>query len=49
MAKKAKMSDAEMTGFMMFPLIVHCLDLVVSAVGIMSVAREAPPGVYRAG
>lgn len=44
MAKKARMSDTEMTGFMMFPLVVHCIDLVVSAVGIMSVAREAPQG-----
>ena len=42
MAKKAKMSDSEMTGFMMFPLVVHVLDLVVSAIGLMSVARDAP-------
>ena len=35
MAKKAQITDS--TGFIMFPLVVHALDCLVSAAGIMSV------------
>lgn len=35
MAKKARIADS--TGFIMFPLVVHALDCLVSAAGIMSV------------
>jgi len=42
MAKKADLTNEEMTGFMTFPLVVHCMDLVVSAIGILSVRRDAP-------
>lgn len=35
------MKDA--SGFIMFPLVIHSLDLVVSAIGIMSVGAVAPP------
>ena len=35
MAKKAQIADS--TGFIMFPLVVHALDCLVSAAGIMSV------------
>jgi hypothetical protein len=30
-------------GFIIFPLVVHTMDLVVSAVGIMSVSARPPP------
>lgn len=40
MAKEAKMPHA--TGFILFPLVVHSLDVVVSAVGILSVASKPP-------
>lgn len=42
MAKQAGLPSA--AGFIMFPLVVHSLDLVVSAVGIMSVSSKPPPG-----
>ena len=35
MAKKAQIADS--TGFIMFPLVVHALDCLVSAAGLMSV------------
>ena len=35
MAKKAQIADS--TGFIMFPIVVHALDCLVSAAGIMSV------------
>jgi H(+)-translocating pyrophosphatase len=40
MAKQAKLESA--SGFILFPLVVHSLDLVVSAAGIMSVAAKPP-------
>ena len=42
MAKKANLTSSETIGFMMFPLVVHCMDLVVSGIGIISVSRDAP-------
>lgn len=42
MAKQANLPSA--AGFILFPLVVHTMDLVVSAVGIMSVAERPPPG-----
>ncbi|EFN56974.1 hypothetical protein CHLNCDRAFT_143568 [Chlorella variabilis] len=41
MAKQAGLESAQ--GFIMFPLVVHTLDLVVSAVGIMSIGAKAKP------
>lgn len=41
MAKQAKLESA--TGFILFPLVVHTLDLVVSGLGIMSVAEKPSP------
>ena len=41
MAKQAKLPSA--TGFILFPLVVHTMDLVVSAAGIMSVSAKPPP------
>mmetsp|Transcript_6744 Transcript_6744/g.26251 ORF Transcript_6744/g.26251 Transcript_6744/m.26251 type:complete len:769 (-) Transcript_6744:123-2429(-) len=38
MAKKANIPDS--TGFIMFPLVVHALDCLVSAAGIMSVGEK---------
>ena len=38
MAKKANIADS--TGFIMFPLVVHALDCLVSAAGIMSVGER---------
>merc|ERR1719248_416998 len=38
MAKKSGVKDAR--GFILFPLVVHTLDLVVSAAGIMSVSLK---------
>eukprot|EP00959_Pyramimonas_sp_CCMP1952_P216770 4533319-Pyramimonas_sp.AAC.1 len=35
-------ADAE--GLIMFPLVVHTLDLVVSAAGILSVGGTTPSG-----
>lgn len=29
------------SGFIMFPLVIHCLDLVVSAAGIMSIGGKS--------
>jgi len=37
MARKANLSEDRMTGFIMFPLVVHALDCLVSAAGIMSI------------
>jgi len=45
MAKKAALEDA--TGFILFPLMVHALDCIVSAAGIMSV-KAKPAGVKEA-
>ncbi|KAK9905867.1 hypothetical protein WJX75_007849 [Coccomyxa subellipsoidea] len=39
MAKKAGIEDA--SGFIMFPLVVHTMDLVVSAAGILSVGAKS--------
>ncbi|BDA47219.1 K(+)-insensitive pyrophosphate-energized proton pump [Coccomyxa sp. Obi] len=39
MAKKAGIEDA--SGFIMFPLVVHTMDLVVSAAGILSVGSKS--------
>jgi inorganic pyrophosphatase len=44
--------EAEMTsynGFLLFPLVVHTLDLVVSAVGIMSVSEVSDDGLASSG
>lgn len=41
MAKQARLPSA--TGFIIFPLVVHTLDLVVSAAGIMSISAKPPP------
>lgn len=40
MAKQAKLESA--SGFILFPLVVHTLDLVVSGLGIMSVSEKPP-------
>ena len=42
MAKQANLPSA--SGFILFPLVIHTLDLVVSAIGLMSVAERPPPG-----
>jgi len=42
LAKKANIPDA--TGFILFPLVVHALDCVVSAAGIMSVGSSSSGG-----
>ena len=42
MAKKAGIQDPR--GFILFPLVVHTLDLIVSAAGIMSVRGTSWPG-----
>lgn len=52
MAKSAGIEDA--TGFIMFPLVIHAMDCIVSAVGIMSVSetssrREDPYKVLKGG
>ena len=53
MAKKAQLRDAN--GFIMFPLVVHALDCLVSAAGIMSVgsgsrnSKEDPYEVLKGG
>lgn len=39
MAKKAGITDP--SGFIMFPLVIHCLDLIVSAAGIMSIGGKS--------
>jgi H(+)-translocating pyrophosphatase len=44
--------EAEMTtynGFLLFPLVVHTLDLVVSAAGIMSVSEVSDDGMASSG
>eukprot|EP00239_Pterosperma_sp_CCMP1384_P002465 CAMPEP_0197850278 /NCGR_PEP_ID=MMETSP1438-20131217/14870_1 /TAXON_ID=1461541 /ORGANISM="Pterosperma sp., Strain CCMP1384" /LENGTH=800 /DNA_ID=CAMNT_0043463359 /DNA_START=265 /DNA_END=2667 /DNA_ORIENTATION=+ len=41
LAKKAKLDDS--IGLIMFPLVVHTLDLIVSAAGIMSIKGTASP------
>lgn len=40
MAKQAGLDNA--AGFILFPLAIHSMDLVVSAVGIMSISPKAP-------
>lgn len=53
MAKKANLPDA--TGFIMFPLVVHAMDCLVSAAGIMSIgsgtrnSKEDPYDVLKGG
>ena len=42
MAKQANLPSS--SGFILFPLVVHSMDLLVSAAGIMSVAAKPPPG-----
>lgn len=48
LAKQAALDDAATVGVIMFPLVVHTMDLVVSAVGIMSVKSSASPGAKQA-
>ena len=36
---QAGMTDP--SGFIMFPLVIHCMDLVVSAAGIMSIGSKS--------
>eukprot|EP00929_Paragymnodinium_shiwhaense_P063229 TRINITY_DN315_c8_g1_i1.p1 TRINITY_DN315_c8_g1~~TRINITY_DN315_c8_g1_i1.p1 ORF type:complete len:849 (-),score=164.79 TRINITY_DN315_c8_g1_i1:63-2609(-) len=43
LSEKAKFSDDVTAGFVLFPLAVHCLDLVVSSVGILLVRTK--PGM----
>jgi H+-translocating diphosphatase len=52
MAKNAGIEDA--TGFIMFPLVIHAMDCIVSACGIMSISetsnrREDPYKVLKGG
>lgn len=52
MAKSAGIDDA--TGFIMFPLVIHAMDCIVSACGIMSInesstRREDPYKVLKSG
>jgi len=52
MAKRAGIEDA--TGFIMFPLVIHAMDCIVSACGIMSISetsarREDPYVVLKSG
>ena len=52
MAKSAGIEDA--TGFIMFPLVIHAMDCIVSACGIMSISetstrREDPYKVLKGG
>ena len=52
MAKSAGIDDA--TGFIMFPLVIHAMDCIVSACGIMSISetstrREDPYKVLKSG
>ncbi|CAM6116880.1 unnamed protein product [Calypogeia fissa] len=42
MAKRCKLDDA--SGFILFPLVVHSFDLVVSAAGILSIKGTRDPG-----
>mmetsp|Transcript_8281 Transcript_8281/g.30545 ORF Transcript_8281/g.30545 Transcript_8281/m.30545 type:complete len:801 (-) Transcript_8281:107-2509(-) len=39
MAKKTGMEDA--SGFILFPLVVHSLDVIVSAIGILSIGSKS--------
>lgn len=39
-ALQAKLPSAQ--GFILFPLVVHTLDLVVSAIGILSISSKPP-------
>lgn len=41
MAKRCRIEDA--SGFILFPLVVHSFDLVVSAIGIMSIRGTRDP------
>lgn len=42
MAKRCRLEDA--SGFILFPLVIHSFDLVVSAIGILSVRGTRDPG-----
>ncbi|KAH7302772.1 hypothetical protein KP509_23G086400 [Ceratopteris richardii] len=42
MAKRCRLEDA--SGFILFPLVVHSFDLVVSAIGILSIRGTRDPG-----
>ncbi|KAK3255526.1 hypothetical protein CYMTET_35294, partial [Cymbomonas tetramitiformis] len=48
LARQAALDDTTTMGLIMFPLVVHTMDLVVSAVGIMSVKSSASPGAKQA-
>jgi inorganic pyrophosphatase len=37
MSRKAGIPDEQAVGFIVFPLAIHAMDCVVSAIGIMSV------------
>lgn len=41
MARRCRLEDA--TGFILFPLVVHSFDLVISAVGILSIGGKRDP------
>ncbi|KAJ7535752.1 hypothetical protein O6H91_12G044700 [Diphasiastrum complanatum] len=43
MAKKCRMEDA--SGFILFPLVVHSFDLIVSAIGIFSIKNTRTVGL----
>eukprot|EP00250_Pteridium_aquilinum_P024245 c2872_g1_i2 orf=637-3051(-) len=42
MAKRCRLEDA--SGFILFPLVIHSFDLVVSAIGILSIRGTRDPG-----
>ncbi|CAK9865400.1 unnamed protein product [Sphagnum jensenii] len=42
MVKRCKLEDA--SGFILFPLVIHSFDLVVSAIGIASIKATRDPG-----
>jgi Na+/H+-translocating membrane pyrophosphatase len=42
MVKRCKLEDA--SGFILFPLVIHSFDLVVSAIGIASIKGTRDPG-----
>ena len=43
MARRAGLPTSVASGFIAFPLVVHALDCVVTAFGILSVSASAPP------
>jgi len=43
MARRAGLPASVASGFVAFPLVVHALDCVVTAFGILSVSASAPP------